>query len=132
MGLSATISKDYNYLNTDFINAYWYLSQVGIGEQNSKYIVCYTLTAYPSREAKQKTINRDKVSQYSIGGSTHYQYDAELYEFVDIVPFEKIFSENDAPSSLNELKSGVYKYIKKSNPDMKFVDVLEEGQAAID
>lgn len=131
MGLSATISKNYNYLNTDFIDAYWYLSQVGIGEQNNKYIVCYTLTAYPSRESKQKTINRDKVSQYSIGGSTHYQYDAELYEFVDIVPFEKVFPENNVPSSLDELKSKVYQYIKSISFDINFIDVLEEGQTII-
>ena len=131
MGLSATISKNYNYLNTDFIDAYWYLSQVGIGEQNNKYIVCYTLTAYPSRESKQKTINRDKVFQYSIGGSTHYQYDAELYEFVDIVPFEKVFPENNVPSSLDELKSKVYQYIKSISSDINFIDVLEEGQTII-
>lgn len=131
MGLSATISKNYNYLNTDFIDAYWYLSQVGIGEQNNKYIVCYTLTAYPSRESKQKTINRDKVSQYSIGGSTHYQYDAELYEFVDIVPFEKVFPENNVPSSLDELKSKVYQYIKSISSDINFIEVLEEGQTII-
>ena len=128
MALSATITKDYNYLDTDFLNAYWHLSQVALGEKDGSYVVGYTLTAYPSRSAKQKTESRNIVSQYSIGGSTHYQYDAAIYEFVETIPFENVFPNGIAPTTLDELKSKTYQYIKRSNPKMNFSDVLEEGQ----
>lgn len=131
MGLQTTIGKDYNFLYTDFVDAYWAISGTGIGSlEDGTLGVRYRLTAYPSREAKYKMSNKEVVSQLSIGGSEHYQYDCALYEFVDQVPFETIFSDGIALSDMDSLKTAIYNYIKTSHSDMNFTDVFEEGQVA--
>ena len=127
MALSADLNKEYNYLDVDFKNAYWYIADTGIGERNGIFGVYYLLEAYPSRESKEKTVNRDTVSQLTIGGSAHYNYEGKLYEFVDFVDFKDVFET--APSNIDELKTGVYNYIKKAHSDIKWNDVFEEGQA---
>lgn len=128
MGLQATLKKEYNYLYTDFEDAYWKVTDVGMGIMDGVYGVQYMLTAYPSQEAKEKSESRAICQQLEIGGSAHFNYEAELYRFIDFVPFNRMFSDGVAPTNADALKTAVYNYIKSSHPALNFGDVLEDGQ----
>ena len=124
-----TVTADQNFMGTTFTDAYWKLTNFGFGEFNDAFIVAITLSAYPSRDASQKTKASSEVGYIStFGASSRPNYEAEIYTWNTSFPVEVVYP-NGIPSSLADAKTIAYNFIKQYLYEIPFEDVFEEGQA---
>lgn len=128
MGLQYRLEKNQNWLGVEFQNAYWKITNFGLGEYNGDYIVSLQLTAYPSRESSVLSESGAEVSVISdFGGSVRPVYDGALYRWDAMFPVSTVFPDG-VPSSLSEAKTIAYNFIKSYLDQIPFTDVFEEGQ----
>ena len=130
MGLKYRVTADENHMGFTFNDAYWKFSSFGFGELGDEYVLMATLSAYPSREASQKTEASANVGVISaFGASSRPYYEAEIYSWNFSFPVETIYPSG-VPVSLDEAKTIAYNFIKEYLSEIPFVDVLEEGQSS--
>ena len=122
MGLQMTLPKDKNHLDAEFVDAYWAISALSYDME----AVSFTLTCYPSREAKQ--LAGTPVLELSIGGYGMSQptYHPELYAWSPILLIAQVFPEGIPLGRDAQLKQ-IYTFIK-AYTDLPFEDVFESDQ----
>ena len=75
MGLKYRVTADENHMGFTFNDAYWKFSSFGFGELGDEYVLMATLSAYPSREASQKTEASANVAMHGAPGFGIYGMD---------------------------------------------------------
>ena len=121
MGLKMTLSKEKNRLYTDFIDAYWAISNVFFTYDT----VDFSLFAYPSREAK--LMNGSELEDPSIGwggptvANTVF---SPLYQWHAVYPLTDIFPSGSIPSGRDAQYTAIYNWIK-AYTQLPFEDVIE-------
>ena len=122
MGLSMTLPKDKNHIDAEFVDAYWAISALSYDME----AVSFTLTCYPSREAKQ--LAGTPVLEPSMGGYGMSQptYHPELYSWSPIFIIAHVFPEGIPLGRDAQLKK-IYTFIKDYT-GLPFEDVFEEDQ----
>ena len=122
MGLSMTLPKDKNHIDAEFVDAYWAISALSYDME----AVSFTLTCYPSREAKQ--LAGTPVLEPSIGGYGMSQptYHPELYSWSPIFIIAQVFPEGIPLGRDAQLKK-IYTFIK-GYTGLPFEDVFESDQ----
>lgn len=128
MGLKLTLTENQNFMGTEFKDAYWKITNFGLGEYNGDYIVSIKLSAYPSREASIKADNMEEVGSINVfGASARPIYEPVLYEWNAMFPVSAIYPEG-IPSDMDQAKTTAYSFIKEYLSEVPFTDVFEEGQ----
>lgn len=124
MGLQMTLPKDKNHINAVFVDAYWSISALSYDIE----AVNFTLTCYPSREAK--LLAGTPVLKPSIGGFGKCQtiYRPELYSWAPFFSISQVFKEGIPLGRDAQLKQ-IYTFIKEYT-GLPFEDVFEEEEEA--
>ena len=121
MGLKMTLPQDKNHLSVEFTDAYWAISALGYDFEG----VAFTLTCYPSREAK--LLAGTNVENASIGGYGLCQpiYRPELYAWSPRFLIADVFPEG-IPLGRDAQLTQIYTFIK-GYTGLPFEDVFESG-----
>lgn len=129
MGFMKTLNADENFIGADFPNAYFKLTNFGMGEFNGGYIVAVTLSGFASRDAAKKHEGNEEVpGSIGIGGSARPVFEPELYRWNAQFNLSDMFPDG-VPSSLDEAKAQTYRFLKDFlSPECIFEDVFEDGQ----
>ena len=129
MGIMMRLPKEANTLYYDFESAYWAIENISFGSQggDGSVMVSFLFSAYPNRDAKQKTTSLEQVQQFStFGGPTSMMYEAQLYQWAGIFRASDIFLHG-IPTSFTEQLAILYPFIKAYLNLDEATDVLEES-----
>lgn len=122
MGLKLTLTKEHNHLYSDFIDAYWAISDVGYTTDN----VIFTLFAYPSRDAK--LMHNNSLEEPSIGIGSPMgagSVNSHLYIWNVQMNLTNVFPDGVIPAGRNAQYTAIYNWIK-ANTGLPFEDVFED------
>ena len=122
MGLKMTLPKDKNHMATEFVDAYWAITQLSYDIVG----VHFKLACFPSRDAK--LLDGVAVEDPSIGGFGLCQpiYHPELYSWEPFFRIEDVFPEG-IPLGKDAQFTIIYTFIK-TYTGLPFEDVLEGDQ----
>lgn len=122
MGLKLTLPKDKNHMGAEFVDAYWAI----VGLKYDIEAFTFTLTCFPSREARLLT--GTSVEEPSIEGYGECEpvYHPELYSWSPWFSIAQVFPEGIPLGRDAQLKQ-IYTFIK-AYTDLPFEDVFESDQ----
>jgi hypothetical protein len=129
MGILMQLPKEANTLYFHFDTAYWAIENVSFGSQggDGSVMVSFLFTAYPNRDAKQKTASLEQVQQFSMfGGPISTMYEAQLYRWAGLFRASDIFAHG-IPTSFTEQLAILYPFVKTYLNLADATDVLEES-----
>lgn len=131
MGLKLTIPKQDNFLDYEFVDAYWKIDNIMFTNMNGESYVSFSLDAYPSRDASKKMLNSIEYSNViPIGGTPRIAYEPRLWHWEACFKTLDVF-EDGIPTTEAEQKDVLYLFVKQyvytlSNKTVVFGDVLED------
>lgn len=122
MGLQMTLPKDKNHMATEFVDAYWAVTELGY----DFVALHFKLVCFPSREAK--LLDGNKVEEPSLGGYGLCEptYHPKLYSWEPFFTIETVFPEGIPLGRDAQLKV-IYSFIKDYT-GLPFEDVFEDDQ----
>lgn len=122
MGLKMTLPLDKNHMATEFVDAYW-----AVTELNYDFVgLHFKLACYPSREARQ--LDGTKIEEPSIEGYGLCEptYHPQLYSWEPFFTIETVFPEG-VPLGRDAQLKVIYSFIKEYT-GLPFEDVFEDDQ----
>lgn len=122
MGLQMTLPKDKNHMATEFVDAYWAITELTYDMVG----LHFKLACFPSREAKQ--LDGTKIEEPSIGGYGLCEptYHPQLYSWEPFFTIETVFPEG-VPLGRDAQLKVIYSFIKDYT-GLPFEDVFEDDQ----
>lgn len=123
MGLQHTLPKETNYLYMDIINAYWAISDMYVDIEHQ--VVTFTLSAYPSRDAKINAGEIKNKEYFSFGSAMNEWANPILYSWNGTFTLSQVFTNGAIPLGRDQQIEAIYNTIKAFLPEVGFEDVLE-------
>jgi len=124
MAILMNLPKEDNILYTDFPNAYWSIENIIFSTLNGCSYTQFNFCAYPSREAKYKTLFPVETT-LNWGGPVGMAYTPKLHSWEATFPTADIFP-GSIPVSESDQKDTLYLFVKAYLHLTEVVDVLEE------